>query len=220
MPKKTFINLPKPKQQQFLKLAFEEFALHEYHQASITRIVNRLGIAKGSIYQYFENKRDLYFYLLEVAGRMRTKAGDEINGNGNSNDFFHFLTKNFVQKILFDLEHPIISGFLFNVMQEKNSEELGNIQLKTKEQTMQFVQQLIDKYKQNSRLRKDVDETMLSYFIVQMQWGFYDYLEMKYHFNFRDKIKENSPVYDITEEEIENIVKDFISLLRDGIKRI
>ncbi len=218
MPKKTFLNLPKPKQQQFLKVAFEEFALHEYHQASITRIVNKLGIAKGSIYQYFENKRDLYFYLLEVAGRMRAKAG-EANGNQTPNDFFQFLAENFIKKIHFDLEHPSISGFLFNVMQEKNSDELGNIQLKTKMQTMEFVRQLMERFKSSARIRKDADEEMISYYIVQMQWGFYDYLELKYSFNFREKIKENSPIFDISDDEIEQVVMRFIQLLREGIKR-
>src|SRR5688572_15934237 len=67
MPKETFFNLPEAKRQRLLDLAIEEFAAHDYRLASISRIVARAGIAKGSFYQYFEDKRDLFLYLLDTA---------------------------------------------------------------------------------------------------------------------------------------------------------
>ncbi|MCF6361648.1 MAG: TetR/AcrR family transcriptional regulator [Cyclobacteriaceae bacterium] len=48
-------------------MAYKEFALHSYEGASITRLVGELKMAKGSIYQYFEDKEDLYNYLVENA---------------------------------------------------------------------------------------------------------------------------------------------------------
>jgi TetR/AcrR family transcriptional regulator len=67
MPKETFFNLPADKRQAILDLAIEEFAAHDYKNASISRIVERAGIAKGSFYQYFADKQDLYLYLVELA---------------------------------------------------------------------------------------------------------------------------------------------------------
>jgi AcrR family transcriptional regulator len=67
MPKQTFFNLPTAKRQTILDIAIEEFAENDYHNASISRIVARAGIAKGSFYQYFEDKRDLYLYLIQLA---------------------------------------------------------------------------------------------------------------------------------------------------------
>jgi AcrR family transcriptional regulator len=67
MPKQTFFNLPEEKRRRLLDLAIEEFAAHDYRLASISRIVARAGIAKGSFYQYFEDKRDLFLYLLDTA---------------------------------------------------------------------------------------------------------------------------------------------------------
>ena len=69
MPKPTFLNLPAAKRQAIIDIAIEEFAVHPYATASISRIVERVGIAKGSIYQYFENKQDFYLYLLEYAAQ-------------------------------------------------------------------------------------------------------------------------------------------------------
>ncbi|MBK7920673.1 MAG: TetR/AcrR family transcriptional regulator [Chloroflexi bacterium] len=60
MPKDTFFNLPEDKRALICKVAVAEFAKHRFDKASINRIVAQSGIAKGSFYQYFEDKR-IYF---------------------------------------------------------------------------------------------------------------------------------------------------------------
>ena len=45
----------------------ERFAEHGYHQASVNRIVGRLGIAKGSLFQYFGSKEGLFRHLFARA---------------------------------------------------------------------------------------------------------------------------------------------------------
>lgn len=69
MPKPTFANLPPAKREAIIELAIAEFAEHPYQAASLSRIVERAGIAKGSIYQYFAHKQALYLFTLEEAAR-------------------------------------------------------------------------------------------------------------------------------------------------------
>lgn len=71
MPRQTFFNLPEEKRQAILDVAIDEFAANEYSQVSISRIVDRAGIAKGSFYQYFEDKKDLLFYLLDLSAQKK-----------------------------------------------------------------------------------------------------------------------------------------------------
>lgn len=66
MPHATFFNLPEEKREQITAIAITEFAEHPYRSASISRIVAQAGIAKGSFYQYFDGKEDLYTYLLDL----------------------------------------------------------------------------------------------------------------------------------------------------------
>ena len=54
-----------------MRAAVDEFAQHDYETASISKIVAEVGIAKGSFYQYFEDKLDLYQYLLQEGTRMK-----------------------------------------------------------------------------------------------------------------------------------------------------
>ena len=69
MPKQTFFNLPEDKRQQILGIAIDEFARKDYRSVSITQIVEKAGIAKGSFYQYFEGKQDLFLHLLDIASQ-------------------------------------------------------------------------------------------------------------------------------------------------------
>jgi AcrR family transcriptional regulator len=69
VPKPTFDNLPAEKRQLIIDLALAEFAEHPYQAASLSRIVERAAIAKGSVYQYFAHKQDLYLFLLDYAAQ-------------------------------------------------------------------------------------------------------------------------------------------------------
>jgi len=64
MPSKTFLNLPKEKQEKLLMAAKKEFTRASYYEASINKMIQDAKIPRGSFYMYFEGKEDLYFYLL------------------------------------------------------------------------------------------------------------------------------------------------------------
>ncbi|MBP2078361.1 TetR/AcrR family transcriptional regulator [Oceanobacillus polygoni] len=65
MPKLTFFNLPEIKRNKLIKAAEAEFSRVPLSQASISNIVKAAEIPRGSFYQYFENKEDAYYFLLE-----------------------------------------------------------------------------------------------------------------------------------------------------------
>jgi AcrR family transcriptional regulator len=66
MPKQTFLNLPEEKRNNVVNAAIDEFAQHGLENGSTNRIVAKSGISKGSFYQYFEEKLDVFMYLLTV----------------------------------------------------------------------------------------------------------------------------------------------------------
>lgn len=73
MPKPTFFSLPDDKQARIIEAAVDEFAAQGYAAASISQIVAAAGIAKGSFYQYFEDKADLYRHLLAEGRRVKAE---------------------------------------------------------------------------------------------------------------------------------------------------
>lgn len=71
MPKPAFFNLSEKKRQKITDLAIAEFASADYDNASISNIVKQAKSAKGSFYQYFEDKKGLYLYLVDSASVQR-----------------------------------------------------------------------------------------------------------------------------------------------------
>lgn len=78
MPTKTYFGLPKEKQQRLLDAAKEEFTRASIQEASIANIVKLAGIPRGSFYQYFEDKEDLYFYLFAELKRSSSQTLEKI----------------------------------------------------------------------------------------------------------------------------------------------
>ena len=64
MATKTFLKLPQEKRERILEAAWAEFETVSFAEASINRIIRRAGISRGSFYQYFTDKEDLFIYLM------------------------------------------------------------------------------------------------------------------------------------------------------------
>ena len=64
MPSATFFNLPGEKRRRLLDAAWEEMTAVSFDKVSINRIIQDAGIPRGSFYQYFTDKLDLFRFLL------------------------------------------------------------------------------------------------------------------------------------------------------------
>ncbi|MDQ3396082.1 MAG: TetR/AcrR family transcriptional regulator [Bacteroidota bacterium] len=218
MPLITFINLEPSRQKEILDVAFEEFALYPYETASLSRIVKNLSVAKGSFYRYFENKLDLYKYLVELATKMKTDLVKK-ELKAPINNIVDLFNEDFLLKLYFDLEYPIYSGFLYNVMQERNNEELGNITLETKKKMMDDIKAVLVAQQAEGTLKSTINLDVIAYTIVQIQIGIYDYLEIKYKINFRENILNKKPVFAIPASEIMLTIKAFTGLIHEGVSK-
>ena len=61
----TFKNLSPEKQQRILRAAAEEFAEQGYENAKMNTIAHTAEVSVGSLYKYFENKQDMYLYVIQ-----------------------------------------------------------------------------------------------------------------------------------------------------------
>lgn len=156
MPKDTFLNLPRSKREAVLSQAFVEFATHDYSSASLSRIVREAGIAKGSMYQYFENKRDLYFYLIDSALKMRL---DYIAAESPGEDvgFFQRVKSVILASARFDFDHPEISGLITHARSEPPGAELENIADVLIDRSVEFLEGFVRCGLERGEIRGDVD---------------------------------------------------------------
>lgn len=113
-----FEKLPEEKKKRIINACIKEFSIGGYTNASTNNIVKEAGIAKGALFGYFGNKRDLYLYILDYAieyyinymlDRMKV----------NNPDFFQRLLDWAEMKISISSEDPVVYNFFatafFNV---------------------------------------------------------------------------------------------------------
>lgn len=216
MPRNTFHRLSKDKQQNFIRVALQEFALNNYENASVSKIVKTLGIAKGSVYQYFEDKKDLYFFLMEYAQQQKQAYITKVFQK-SATHFFDLYEKMYIAGIEFDLKYPLYSIFLKNVSHERHSKDLGNLHQLTKQQASQYFKNLLRSEIPQKNIRQDIDVELMAFFVVQASAGILDYISMKYSLDFKTLITNNQAVDHISKDEIHQLVKNFVKLLKDGI---
>ena len=94
------------------ELAIAEFANNDYQNASITKIVKQAKIAKGSFYQYFEDKKELYLYLVNLANKEKLAFMQRAKALEPNMGFFPYLRWLFDVGTRFDLTHPTLSQII------------------------------------------------------------------------------------------------------------
>ena len=66
MPKETFYKLPDEKRERIMAAAEREFLENSFEAAAINRIIKEAAIPRGSFYQYFEDKKDIFLYIVST----------------------------------------------------------------------------------------------------------------------------------------------------------
>jgi AcrR family transcriptional regulator len=214
MPKPTFYNLAKSKQSLILQIAAREFAAHAYDAASISNITRITGIAKGSFYQYFSNKQDLYQTLIEHATEIKLDLINELPAPDPASDLFDTLKRQFLGTALFELRHPNLARVLYRAFVEEvpfpeMTEELR------RRGTTQFFKQLIAQGITHGDVAVWVDPDAAAFLMetVFYQFGKYliERLDLAENQNLETTILED--------EKILQILNNLMDLLEAGIKR-
>ena len=106
MPKETFYNLPDEKRRLIEDVAIDEFSEYGFDKGSINRIVVAAKIAKGSFYQYFDDKKDLFTHLMRCIAEQKVAFMSPVLANPDEHDFFTILEALFHSGLMFAKENP------------------------------------------------------------------------------------------------------------------
>ena len=87
MPKPTFFNLNTTKREKIEKAIEDEFSRESFEKASISNIIIKAEIPRGSFYQYFEDKDDAINYVIQNYMKKEKEAIKNIMEQNNGNIF-------------------------------------------------------------------------------------------------------------------------------------
>jgi AcrR family transcriptional regulator len=183
MPLNTFEKIPKEKQERVLNAAIKEFSRAPLNEASIANIIKDAKIPRGSFYQYFKDKEDIYYYILEehsndirknlLDNLIKTK-GDivisfielykyTINKINNPNYKVYF------KNIFLNLNHQLERKFTLNLDDNLNDvinlTNINKLKIDSKLQLIYvidildaiFMHNLVQSYKRNISIEKNIE---------------------------------------------------------------
>jgi AcrR family transcriptional regulator len=117
MPKETFFNLPDSKRKAIIDVIQKVFLEKPTAKISVSDIVKRAEIPRGSFYMYFDDLEDMFDYLLDYS--METYEQEELNRiNNHQMSFFEYMEQALLKDIEFFNKYKhqqIVSKFMSNI---------------------------------------------------------------------------------------------------------
>lgn len=216
MPKSTFINLPEKKKKLFVEAALEEFAHQNFQSASITSVVKKLGIAKGSVYQYFENKLDLWLYLKQYAEQVKLSYLLSVKRE-DFPGFWEYYRAMYEKGINFDLENPLCSLFLYRIGFKESSLQVQPYLQNWKTQAQELFAGLIMKEQDTGAFNKNIPVPIAAHFMTTMSMSIGELMQNRYQVNFDENIAKGRPLFGSNKKELLLAVDELITLLQKAL---
>ncbi len=149
-----FKSLTPDKQGRIINAALAEFARNGYERASTNEIVKEAGISKGSLFVYFNNKKELYLFLLDYAAKVINKIYGEVDWG--ETDVFERMKALGLAKFKTYKSHPQA----FNFLKATAYEDSGVVKAEVRKLTNTLIAEGLEKgYKDidRSKFCEDID---------------------------------------------------------------
>lgn len=167
MPNQTFFNLPESKRNKIIEAGFAEFANNPFKSASIAQIIKNAGIPRGSFYQYFEDKKDIYIYLAGIIAEEKVNAFQPVLAKVSELPFFDFIEEVTKLGVKFAIENPIYQEFGVHMLQ--NTELLAELKEIHHSEADNMYVKLLAMGIARGEIRKDIDVPVVANMFLTMQ---------------------------------------------------
>ena len=208
--KTTFSNLPSEKQERVLDAAIDEFSRWGYEKASINRMVGRLGIAKGSIFQYFGSKKNLYFHIFEYAVGLVRRSLKGVKTETEGEDFFIRLSKSLRAGVYFIQRYPRIYQIYLKMLFQEDFPFRADLLRTIRIFSMDYLRPIVEEGMKRGELRHSLDPEVAAFFLDAML----DRFLQAYCIAYMDS---GLGLFQANEEVIQRRIEDCINIVRLGM---
>ncbi len=200
MPKHTFYDLKPQKKAIVFQAAVKEFAVYSFDESNISRIVKAADIARGSFYQYFEDKGDLYLYVLEEIGKAKREFIEPALVRVEELNLFEYCKAVFERSILFAEGFPDYHA-IGELLIKRPSTEIKKrfIQYASDSKDEGIYKRAVEAAIGRGELRKDIHAAALVMLLEQLSFSVMDNVAKELGYK---ELKKIQAVY----EEMLNII--------------
>lgn len=209
MPKKTFQRLDEDKQERVIRSAIAEFHVNGFEKAKISTIAEQAGVAKGSIYQYFEDKKDLFLYSVTWSMEYFLKNMN-VHTPMQEMDVFDYLLQDRQERAELALRETTMMLFYQDIMTGKFGDLTKTVLDELWKMGDAYILQMIAVGKKKGTIRADADDRVLAMVYKGVTGQLDEYI-------FGQLAKGDLVRLPDNVEEIEAIVMKTVDILRKGM---
>lgn len=165
MPTDTFYHLKTEKKERVIQAIIKELSLHTYEHINLSNIIRDSGIARGSFYQYFQDKDDLFSYFFQYIGQKKAMMYQDLFDPRCEMTFLERFKAMYLRGFSFAQAYPKLVGAGYNMMQSKAFMETDLMRTSV-EQGILYFENLIHIDQEKGNIRKDLNARLLSQMIL------------------------------------------------------
>jgi len=206
----TFANLPPAKQEKIIEAALDEFADKGYQPASVNVMVSASGIAKGSLYQYFKDKKSLFLYVFQVGIGLVRRTLMRVKEETAEQNFFQRMEQSLLAGVDFIHRHPKIYRIYLKIMFDQRVPERDRLLAAVRRFAADYLSSLVRQGVARGEIRADVSMPSLIFMLDALLDRFLQAVCV--------------PAFDVTlnldqagAEEIRERVRELVGILRQGL---
>lgn len=218
MPKATFIKLNSDKKKAFTEAFMYEFSHRTYEEASITSVVKTLGIAKGSVYQYFDSKLDLLLYLKEQCELVKMEYIMHLKRDDYP-DFWSYYRELYAEGVKFDIDHPLKGRLLYNISISTNTPALKEVFATWKSKALKMMELMIQQEIDKDNFRIDVPVKTMAYFLYTISSSIGEYMKDIHSVDFEENLKEDQSLLAGKKKVLLKSIDESILLLKNAFNK-
>lgn len=164
MPKRTFFRLDEDKRERVIRAAIDEFRSNGFENSKVGAIARSASIANGSIYQYFDDKRDLFLYCVNWTVENFVRELDRQMPLAGI-DIFEYLHSGIPNRVAYWKQEPELAIFAHDLMGGKIDFPPGDVN-PVIELSGAHIPKLISNAQKWGSLRDDADYELLELIIT------------------------------------------------------
>lgn len=208
-----FNNLPEEKKERILTVASEEFSQKGYAGTSINSIVGRLGIAKGSLFQYFGTKDGLFRFVFSHAlERVKCNLRD-VRDNTHRRDLSSRLNDTLLTGAWFIRKHPLLYRLYLQLLSDNTIPFRNDMLLALRQYSLEYIRSLLEEARQRGELADHVDLNRAAFMIDAVMDRFLQAQAVPY-------IDAGLGLFDGDMTDVQGWIEDMVQLIQKGVEKL
>lgn len=203
-----FNQLPIEKKERITEAFISEFAKKGFRAASMNKIVERAGISKGSLFNYFNSKNQLFMYVYKVAFERVKEYLREVREETKDEEFFTRFQKIMEAGVTFIQKHPKLARIYYRILYTGDSPEGATILRELHAESMKFIGSLVKQGVERGEISAGIDVDKAAFILESV-------LNRFLQVQNQNVLDPSLNLYGASSEESERWIEEMVTLLRN-----